>query len=273
MKILKYIIIISLITAIKPIFAQCITSMNEVLSLIPDDTLPDVILKENFVYKNFDLTFYITSNKKGINIIEKEQIPDIVSFLNQGFENTSISFYSIKTEIVDDYNYRIIDSLLEINEPPKVYGTPESINIFVVDSIIYNIETIVDIDTIIYDTSFIQSYVPKIISENNRDYIFITPECIYNSEFVHQIAHLFGLLHTYETMTGSEFVDGSNCETTGDKICDTPADGDGTDMFGRSYVPINGNYMSRNPSEACHFTPRQIKRMHYFINNYKAYLK
>jgi hypothetical protein len=273
MKILKYIIIISLATTIQPIFAQCITSMDEVLDLIPDDSDPGLILKENFTPKSFNLAFYITSNKKRIPVLDQNQIPDIVSNLNQDFESTSISFYSSNTKFIDDYNYRMIDSLLELSELPKFFGTPESINIFIVDSIVYDIQAHVMVDTVIYDTSFIHSYVPKILSENNRDYVFITPQYLYNSEFVHQLAHLFGLLHTNETKTGYEYVNGSNCETAGDKICDTPADGIGTDAYGRSYIPIPGNYMSSNPSGACHFTPRQIKRMHYFINKYKTYLK
>lgn len=37
------------------------------------------------------------------------------------------------------------------------------------------------------------------------------------------MGHFFGLYNTYKG-GGKELVDGSNCKTEGDKICDTPAD-------------------------------------------------
>jgi hypothetical protein len=40
----------------------------------------------------------------------------------------------------------------------------------------------------------------------------------------HEFGHYFGLYHTAETGYGIERVDGSNCSTAGDRICDTPAD-------------------------------------------------
>jgi len=40
----------------------------------------------------------------------------------------------------------------------------------------------------------------------------------------HELGHYFGLKHTFDKSKGLELVDGSNCKTTGDEICDTPAD-------------------------------------------------
>ena len=40
----------------------------------------------------------------------------------------------------------------------------------------------------------------------------------------HEMGHYFGLLHTHETYYGNERVNGSNCSSAGDQICDTPAD-------------------------------------------------
>jgi hypothetical protein len=44
------------------------------------------------------------------------------------------------------------------------------------------------------------------------------------SSFAHELGHYLDLLHTHETATGVECTDGSNCETAGDLLCDTPAD-------------------------------------------------
>ncbi|MEO6723283.1 MAG: M43 family zinc metalloprotease [Ferruginibacter sp.] len=40
----------------------------------------------------------------------------------------------------------------------------------------------------------------------------------------HEIGHCFGLSHTFAANGGPENIDGSNCSTAGDRVCDTPAD-------------------------------------------------
>jgi hypothetical protein len=95
----------------------------------------------------------------------------------------------------------------------------------------------------------------------------------------HEFGHYFGLYHTAETRFGLEKIDGSNCETAGDKLCDTPADPgelfnvyinytschmagfreEGTEL---EYKPIINNYMSY--FHPCYmrkfmFTPRQLE--------------
>ena len=95
----------------------------------------------------------------------------------------------------------------------------------------------------------------------------------------HEMGHFFGLSHTFQG-NGTELVDGSNCTTAGDKICDTPADPfvpgesmddylDGctfisakTDANGDFYVPDVGNIMSYYPDMCtCGFTYDQYNAM------------
>src|SRR5690606_25456086 len=63
--------------------------------------------------------------------------------------------------------------------------------------------------------------------EKNEDRIFIDKSCLDDKVSVaRQMGHFFTLLptaglHASET---NEWVDGSNCATEGDQICDTPAD-------------------------------------------------
>ncbi len=40
----------------------------------------------------------------------------------------------------------------------------------------------------------------------------------------HEIGHNFNLIHTFDSSNGFELVNGSNCATAGDLVCDTPAD-------------------------------------------------
>jgi len=63
------------------------------------------------------------------------------------------------------------------------------------------------------------------------DYIVIANSCADNqSTVVHELGHYFSLYHTHETAFGAENVtrnsgDGCyDCDTDGDKLCDTPAD-------------------------------------------------
>jgi len=60
------------------------------------------------------------------------------------------------------------------------------------------------------------------------DVIMMTNSATTNqSTLIHEVGHFFNLIHTHgpsnSTLT-TELVDGSNCDTDGDLICDTPAD-------------------------------------------------
>lgn len=61
---------------------------------------------------------------------------------------------------------------------------------------------------------------PEVIMMNNN--------CALNgSTLSHEMGHFFGLSHTHgnsNTTLTNELVDGSNCDSAGDSICDTPAD-------------------------------------------------
>ncbi|NNC95253.1 MAG: T9SS type A sorting domain-containing protein [Chitinophagales bacterium] len=46
----------------------------------------------------------------------------------------------------------------------------------------------------------------------------------YSTTLSHEMGHYLGLPHTFATIGGIEFVDGSNCSNSGDLFCDTPAD-------------------------------------------------
>ncbi len=56
--------------------------------------------------------------------------------------------------------------------------------------------------------------------------IFISKKvsCLALNVLAHEIGHYFSLEHPFETSHGMELVNGSNCATAGDGLCDTPAD-------------------------------------------------
>jgi hypothetical protein len=111
------------------------------------------------------------------------------------------------------------------------------------------------------------------------------------STFAHEIGHYFRLMHTHQLWPdGSggliyECPDGSNCETTGDLFCDTPADPDlsgkvdGDCMYvggvdpptgcdDTPYDPQTNNLMSYSRATCRdYFSPEQIQMMIYTLEN------
>lgn len=113
----------------------------------------------------------------------------------------------------------------------------------------------------------------------------------------HEIGHFFSLIHTHvqnqynPVPTTDELVNGSNCATAGDFICDTPADPGlynfrmapapacqyidtvTADINGDVYNPIVNNFMSALSHCSDSFTPEQLSRMAYVTDHHRAYLK
>lgn len=104
---------------------------------------------------------------------------------------------------------------------------------------------------------------------------------------VHELGHVLGLPHTFGP---DELVDGSNCATAGDGICDTPADGGfyqpgvdvdmstctyigtATDANGDLYAPMLNNIMSYSPCDVDAFTAGQSQVMRYVLDSVMTYL-
>jgi hypothetical protein len=97
----------------------------------------------------------------------------------------------------------------------------------------------------------------------------------------HEMGHYFGLPHTFMDIPTTELVDGSNCISTADNICDTPADPfvngnlipdyvdgncrfifKGKDANDEYYDPLVANIMSYYPDACgCSFTRDQYRKM------------
>jgi hypothetical protein len=99
---------------------------------------------------------------------------------------------------------------------------------------------------------------------------------------LHEIMHFFGIAHTHDTANGVELVNGSNCSTAGDQICDTQATplirtknysgcqyiGTATDPNGQRYRPDVSNVMAYSPINCQNsVTMGQQARLLYFLQN------
>ena len=124
------------------------------------------------------------------------------------------------------------------------------------------------------------------VNKENSHIIIMKNGCTPNdSSLVHEMGHVFSLMHTHGSSNAkmtSELVNGSNCDTDGDGICDTPADpglssnkidnfcgyiGNETDANGDLFSPDTENIMSYS-RKACrnHFTPQQLARMYAYFH-------
>ncbi len=172
---------------------------------------------------------------------------------NTAYTGTGIKFLLLSVDYIDDddYYYNIdtgaeIDALIQENvvaNAINVYFTPNLSN---------------ESGGLCGRGSFTTSS-PQGVAMNNG----CTGTAGNPSTFPHEIGHYLDLFHTHETAFGAELVDGSNCGTAGDKLCDTPADptldegtnidascnyyGTETDGNGDSYNPDTHQIMSYAP--------------------------
>ncbi len=125
------------------------------------------------------------------------------------------------------------------------------------------------------------------------DVIVMNKDCATNgTSLAHEMGHFFSLLHTHGSSNSkltTELVDGSNCDTDGDMICDTPADpqltyynvnsncdytGNKTDANGAPFNPDTSNIMSYS-RHSCksHFSPQQLARIYAFYKSARNYFE
>ncbi len=123
------------------------------------------------------------------------------------------------------------------------------------------------------------------------DVILMANSCATNgSTLPHEVGHFFSLRHTHgpsNTTLTTELVDGSNCDTDGDEICDTPADpklgssnvnssciytGVLTDANGDTFVPDPNNIMSYSRKQ-CRtlFSTEQYARIYATFRSVRNY--
>ena len=182
------------------------------------------------INKNFNVAVHVA-----VDSLNKEPII-LESMINTMLEETSeffspicVSFSACEILIIEDnYAYANLQNApipvaQRIDKMESLFSKERRINLFIVDSI-QAIEC---------------GYGEHNgILTSNDAYVVIElqncPDMKTSQNLAHQFGHLFGLYDTYNLDAELELVDGSNCETAGDFLCDTPAD-----PFGK-LIPIPG---------------------------------
>lgn len=213
------------------------------------------------LHKKFTIVAHIFKDTLGNYGISEQAIAAAVQSANQYFAPICMSFEVCSYIYHDNSQHDII------NVPGK---SAEVLNLYHLD---YRIN--------MYFVSFIPDFCGFADGGNTDAFgsgIFIKKDCAGARVIAHELGHYFSLAHTFQG-NGTENVNGSNCATEGDQICDTPADPyialapmdmyvkncrfiyTGKDANGEYYNPDLGNVMSYYTCGGCGFTWQQLKRM------------
>lgn len=215
---------------------------------------------------------HIIKKSDGTGGLTETELNDAFDVLNGFYSNANIEF-TICSDInyINNSNYYNFDFNQE-GELTNAYSVSGVINIYFVNNASYNNNSICG-----------YAYLPS----NRNDTVIMANSCATNgSTLPHELGHYFNLLHTHGG-SEKELVDGSNCSTEGDLICDTPADpklsisvnsscaytGTARDANGASYTPPTRNVMSYSRKECrTEFTAQQYARIYASLQTDKNYL-
>ncbi len=219
--------------------------------------------------KKFTIVAHIVRDTFMNEEIMENEISAAIPGLNQAFAPICVSFEICEFRYIDNFQYDEVDNGItgdDWDEMQIKYHQKNRINVFYVSGT---------------GTLFRESCgfaTQEGITIVDRGGIVISKNCVEgNGTLPHEFGHYFGLLDTY-LGNGSELVDGSNCETEGDLLCDTPADpyfnngddhkytsectfiSDKIDANGQFYEPDVGNFMNHYGC-SCSFTFQQFSLM------------
>ncbi|MDB9874549.1 M43 family zinc metalloprotease, partial [Flavobacteriaceae bacterium] len=200
-----------------------------------------------------NIYFHIVRDDNGTGGINPNQIPLIMDDLNSQYNNLGIFFINSGTAFIDQTSYLNIGDSTEAENLGQVNNQSTAINYYIVDAL-WNV-----------GTGFVSGTANSIPSNN----LVIRNDRVLTSTSAHEIGHCLDLYHTFQgtasnTSGCAESIDGSNCSSCGDLVCDTPADANIGSSGG--YSPDLNNVMSyylvRN-----NLTTGQSSRMLDAINN------
>ncbi|MEM8526457.1 MAG: zinc-dependent metalloprotease [Bacteroidota bacterium] len=177
------------------------------------------------------IVFYLIANDKGLGRVKESEVLDQLCQLNEDFISQNIQFFIKNLKYIDDGT--LYENHYDGRDRLRQERDNGALNIFIVKD--------ANNDSSLEDGTTLGYYDPQ------RDWLVIRKDQVNGDSIVltHEIGHFFGLLHPYngwdfepwkEAVHGNpaptrspsgvatELMDGSNCERSGDFLCDTPPD-------------------------------------------------
>ena len=249
-------------------------SLKPILKSFEQDFKRKQFSKKNTSSKSFyqiPIKVHIIRSTDSSNELDVYDLENAIENLNTIYSEALMSFYVYQGfDFIDNSDYVHFKKGDE-EKLTKTNYIPGIINIYFTDYI---------------ENDSGSSICGYSVNKENSHIIVMKNGCASNdSSLVHEMGHVFSLMHTHgpsNTEMTSELVNGSNCDTDGDGICDTPADprlsgskidnfcgyiGNETDANGDLFKPDTENIMSYS-RKACrnHFTPDQLARMYAYFH-------
>ena len=171
----------------------------------------------NPIMTSIPIKAHIVRRTNGSDGLAESDLNDAISHMNTFYANAGMEFFLCDgINYIDNDAYYIFDNSNNSGAEANLTGANNVnglINIYFVNSI---------------TTSSGGSAAGYAYYPGGPDVIMMTNNATTNlSTLIHEVGHFFSLIHTHgpsnSTLT-TELVDGSNCDTDGDLICDTPAD-------------------------------------------------
>ena len=224
------------------------------------------------------VTFHVVVSGGNSSEITTETLIGEINFANRYYIQAGIKFFNCGSPRFIDgretYNFAQGDNLNRQNY------VPNTINVYYVDEVTTNAG----------DPLCGYAQFPWVGSPETR-YIVMSKlgGCLINgTTLAHELGHFYGLLHTHEPSRGLEYVNGSNCMTAGDGLCDTPADpnlgngfvsnnciyeGNIVDPLGQTYNPSVANIMSYAPPRCTNrLSPMQSALVRFYHESENDYI-
>jgi len=191
------------------------------------------------INRTFQVHAHVFLDSLGVANYTPEQLRTDLAGATEAFAPICARFELCGIDTIHNYEFDSIATQLEDTEIKNLFHVKNRINIYLASEL---------------QAPPICGYAGGNANVNSSSVVL---KCT-GGTVIHELGHLFGLVHTFG---GNELVDGSNCETEGDGLCDTPADPytdnpniqwqsgcefvwEGTDANGQFYSPDVGNIMS-----------------------------